>query len=295
MSELLNAQEPAQAAQPGQGSPSAGAMLRAAREAQGLHIGALAVALKVPVKKLEALETDRFDLLPDTVFARALASSICRVLKIDAVPVLAGLPRAQVRQMKSDEAGLNTTFKEPGSGMGWGLLAQAGKPVVIGVFLIVLAILAISFWPVKPSSAPPVLASNSDHVDSDSATGSGSVGSSAPTQWPESAAASAMQTGASDVATAATLPDVLEKSATADHPSVLMLQMSGTSWVQVTDSKGVVQLRKTAMTGEVLNVSGDLPLSVILGRADSVTAMVRGKPLDLTVISKDNVAKFEVQ
>ena len=37
---------------------SAGSMLRQAREMAGLHIGALAVALKVPVKKLEALEAE---------------------------------------------------------------------------------------------------------------------------------------------------------------------------------------------------------------------------------------------
>ena len=35
---------------------SAGKMLQTARVAQGLHIAALAVSLKVPVKKLEALE-----------------------------------------------------------------------------------------------------------------------------------------------------------------------------------------------------------------------------------------------
>ena len=89
--------------------PSPGALLRAAREAQGLHIGALAVALKVPVKKLEALETDRFDLLPDTVFARALALSVCRTLKIDASPIMLGLPQLQTPQMKNDESGLNTS------------------------------------------------------------------------------------------------------------------------------------------------------------------------------------------
>ena len=55
---------------------SAGALLRQAREAAGLHVAALAVSLKVPVKKLEALESDRLDLLPDAVFARALASSM---------------------------------------------------------------------------------------------------------------------------------------------------------------------------------------------------------------------------
>ena len=75
---------------------SAGMILRQARESTGLHIAALAVALKVPVKKLEALEMDRYDLLPDTVFVRALASSICRTLKVDAVPVLALLPQSAV-------------------------------------------------------------------------------------------------------------------------------------------------------------------------------------------------------
>jgi len=62
------------------GGSNAGVMLRKAREAQGLHIAMLAVALKVPVKKIEAIEDNRFDLLPDMVFVRALASSICRSL-----------------------------------------------------------------------------------------------------------------------------------------------------------------------------------------------------------------------
>ena len=73
-------------------APSAGALLRQAREASGLHIAALAVSLKVPVKRLEALEADRFDLLPSAVFSRALASSVCRALKIDSAAVLAQLP-----------------------------------------------------------------------------------------------------------------------------------------------------------------------------------------------------------
>ncbi len=295
MSELLNAQEPAQAALSGQGTSSAGAMLRAAREAQGLHIGALAVALKVPVKKLEALEADRFDLLPDTVFVRALASSICRVLKIDPAAVLAALPLAQVRQIKSDETGLNTAFKEAGNGAGWRMLAHANKPVTAGVFLLLLAILAIVFWPQNLTNDKPVAASESAQIEAPGAAGGNSAVPSASTVLSDSTAVSFPQAGASDVAAATVLPDVLGKSAAADNPSVLMLQVSGTSWVEVTDGKGVVQLRKTAVNGEVLNVAGDLPLSVVLGRADSVSVRVRGKPLDLTAISKDNVAKFEVK
>ena len=40
----------------GRSDLTAGALLRQAREAAGLHIAALAVSLKVPVKKIEALE-----------------------------------------------------------------------------------------------------------------------------------------------------------------------------------------------------------------------------------------------
>ena len=73
---------------------SAGALLRAARERQGMHVAALAAAIKIPQRKLEALESDRLDELPDATFARALALTVCRALKIDPAPVLAVLPLA---------------------------------------------------------------------------------------------------------------------------------------------------------------------------------------------------------
>ena len=113
--------------------PSPGALLRVAREAQGLHIGALAVALKVPVKKLEALETDRFDLLPDTVFARALALSVCRTLKIDASPIMLGLPQLQTPQMKNDESGLNTSFREASVSSHNSIASHLASPMGAGV------------------------------------------------------------------------------------------------------------------------------------------------------------------
>ena len=59
---------------------TAGDMLREAREAHGLHIDMVAAALKVPPQKLAALEADDIDSLPDPVFARALAASVCRAL-----------------------------------------------------------------------------------------------------------------------------------------------------------------------------------------------------------------------
>ena len=71
-------------AQPGARRRAPARMLRAARERQGLHIAALAATIKIPQRKLEALEADRFDELPDATFTRALAHD--------------GVPRAEDRR-----------------------------------------------------------------------------------------------------------------------------------------------------------------------------------------------------
>ena len=58
----------------------AGALLRAARQQQGLHIAALAASIKVTPAKLEALESGRIQELPDATFTRALALTVCPVI-----------------------------------------------------------------------------------------------------------------------------------------------------------------------------------------------------------------------
>ena len=148
-----------------------GALLRLAREQVGVHIAALAVALKVPVRQLEALEQDRLDLLPDHTFARALAGSVCRQLKVDATPILAALPQGGARVVGVGE-GLNEPFRPsaPVGGHTWSeRLFRA--PVLVAVGLL-LAALALVFLPVfegeheaswvPAASAPAPVAS--DHI-----------------------------------------------------------------------------------------------------------------------------------
>ena len=74
--------------------PSPGALIRAAREKQGLHLAILSANLKVSVKQLEALEADQFDKLLEPVFARALAAKVCRIIKLDPAQVLTLMPVA---------------------------------------------------------------------------------------------------------------------------------------------------------------------------------------------------------
>ena len=116
---------------------TAGALLRQARESTGLHIAALAVAMKVPVKKLEALEADRLDTLHDAVFVRALAASMCRTLKIDPLPVLGLLPKTVALQFERDDRGINMPYSS-GLLAGNGLRGLFAKPAVLLVAALVI-------------------------------------------------------------------------------------------------------------------------------------------------------------
>lgn len=127
-------------------SGSAGALIRRAREDAGVHIAALAVALKVPVKRLEALEADRYDLLLDAVFARALASSVCRSLKIDPDRVLPLLPQGQVQPL-SVEGKINEPFRTTQQGSMGAWTPQVSRPALIAAAVLALAALAVYLVP----------------------------------------------------------------------------------------------------------------------------------------------------
>ncbi|MEY4765069.1 MAG: hypothetical protein RI907_1742 [Pseudomonadota bacterium] len=88
-----------------------GDILRRARESQRLSIEALAANIKVSPAKLEALESGRFNELPDANFTRALAMTLCRALKVEPGPVLAALPAARPAALVSDSPPLNQPFK----------------------------------------------------------------------------------------------------------------------------------------------------------------------------------------
>jgi cytoskeleton protein RodZ len=138
--EATTAAEPAVSA-----AATAGAALRRAREARGLHIAALAETLKVPQSKLEALEADRYQDLPDATFARALARSMCRVLKVEAEPVLKMLPSTGAEaSLDRVSPGLNQPFRERAMSQEPMLSTELLKrPVVLGAGALLVAAIAV--------------------------------------------------------------------------------------------------------------------------------------------------------
>ncbi len=306
----------------GIGQVSAGTMLRRAREEAGLHIAALAVSLKVPVKKIEALENDRIDLLPDAVFARALASSVCRSLKIDPKTILSALPPTPVLPSLSGADSRKVSFRDSGQSAQKSFVPHLSKPLMwVGLLLAVAAVIMMAYPVLEQmilkderleakvgtvigvsqkadlplTSAPTTNSTLALAVTSTASAPALALEANPVISVPPTAAASSVSSNGLPIAGPTANAPTDAAASGADDKSVLTLKSKASSWVEVTDSNGWVQLRKTMIEGESLSLSGPLPLKVVVGRADSIDVFVRNRPLSLASLTKDNIARFEVK
>lgn len=305
------------------GELTAGMLLRNAREAAGLHVAALAVSMKIPVKKLEALEADRLEMLHDAVFVRALAASVCRTLKLDPVPVLRKLPVNTAPSLSAGDRGINAPFRTPGEAAGISVSFLLSKPPALIVLALLLGVAAVVFFPDVKVSNPAVdlppdavkseAYSNQslvpktavDVVETVTAPLAAVPTSAALPDGPGMAKAASQSPAVSDTAlvadkSVATVSGPLDTkraavAATALTTGMVVFKARGPSWVKVVDAKGVVQLSKTLADGEVVAASGSVPLAVVVGRVDVTDVEVRGKVFDLAGVAKENVARFEVK
>ena len=94
---------------------------------------------------------------------------------------------------------------------------------------------------------------------------------------------------------AAPAPLAAASVAAALATGTVVFKAKGDSWIQVTDARGGVPLRKLLAAGESAGASGPLPLAVTVGSVSATDVQVRGKPFDLAPVSRDNVARFEVK
>ncbi len=283
---------------------TAGAWLRNARQQRGLHIAALAVMLKVPQSKLEALEADRWDELPDATFARALATAMCRVLKVDPAPALALLPRTNDREFDV-RPGLNQPFRERGAGpIDGGPLALLKRPVAWGFLLLVLAAAAI-YW------VPAGWVERDGSAASSAATGVVGTASApvefipAPSASEPAASEPTVAVAASAPAAAASLPvrEVAASVAPAPVPvpavaipagQALRITASADSWIEVVDAKGQIVLSRVLRAGEQQELGGAAPYKVRVGNVGGTKIEWRGNAVDLAARASNNVARVEL-
>lgn len=278
--------------------PSAGALLKAARERQGLHIAALAAAIKVTPRKLDALENDRWGELPDATFTRALAQTVCRTLKIDARPVLDLLPQPGVVALDPGNGGLNTPFQgRPGRDEP-GLAGSAIRPMVLAAAALMVAALAVYFLPPGLWSLPesaPVAASAPASVTvvavAEPAASAASV-AAALAAVPQAVGSAAQPTG--ETVFSAPAPEAAASAAVAVASGPVQLRTTDASWIDVRDAHGRVLLSRTVLPGESVGLDGALPIRLVIGNAAATQLGFRGRPVDLAPRTRDNVARVEL-
>jgi cytoskeleton protein RodZ len=273
---------------------SAGALLKAAREKQGLHIAALAAAIKVSQRKLEALEGDRFDELPDATFTRALAQTVCRTLKIDARPVLDLLPPAAPVVLDTTSGSLNAPFRERPGREDPGLSGVALRPLVLAAAVFMLAAAAVYLLPAglfsrAPQTTPAVALPT---VQAPAAEAPPPVLVQAP--MVVAPAASEPTPAASAPEPAAPVPVSAESPAPAPS-GLVQLKSREASWVEARDARGQVLLFRTVLPGESVGLDGTLPIRLTIGNAAATQLGFRGQPVDLVSRTRDNVARVELQ
>lgn len=268
--------------------PTPGQMIREAREAQGLHVAALAAALKVPVRKLDALENNRWDELTDATFTRAFASTVARHLKIDTGPLLERLPASRPASLSSP-VGLGRMQDGASS------VAVVFTPAAalfsgsrIWVVLLLLAAATLYFYP-----GVWVLWGKSD------------ASSVAPTAVAESgvlqpilSAAGGADSNVSHAVESASLDASVRQhvvEAPTTEANLLALTATVDSWVEVIDSLKRVRFQRVLKQGEEIVFTEGAPFAVVVGNASGAKVMVRGASFDLASVAKNNVARFEVK
>ena len=270
---------------------SAGAQLRAARERQGMHVAALAAAIKIPQRRLEALEADRYDELPDATFARALALTVCRALKIDPAPVLAQLPRIGDKPLPDVAGGLNAPYRErSGRAERPAGLAPLRHPLSWAALLVLLAA-ALVLW--LPEGGWRSLLSDSTATPASATTASAAM----PAVASVAAAASSVVEEIVPAAAAPASADPAAASAVAAAPvaGLAVLRASNASWVEVIDAAGQVLLQRVLQPGESVGLDGRLPLRLKIGNAAVTSLQFRGREVDLAPHTRDNVARLELK
>jgi len=268
-------------------TPSVGQQLQRARLEAGMSLESLSARLKISVQRLQAFEQDQFEKGPNLQIGRAMVASVARFLRLDAHGLLAQLPQPMPQGTALGMQDAAQGFSKPTR---LTMRRDEQGPVSpvwwVALVLVVLAGL-VYFYPQiaqmqlrAPTATSPEIAAPAASIpqaEIQDAAGQAAPIPSSSTSLP--AVALAPELGASAVKPA---------------QSVLWFKARGSTWIEVTDAKGTLLLRRTLAAAEIAEVGGDVPLSVVVGRADHTDVVVRGVPFPLDTHTQDNVARFKV-
>jgi cytoskeleton protein RodZ len=308
-----------------------GGKLRAQRESLGLTPEDIGSALKVPARKIKAIEAEQWEALPTGPYLRGFLRSYAKILRIDAQELIDEIGSSLTQSRSPDTIlRLPNSFNTPlprqsvasSDGRGGRLLIYGAGVVVVLILLMLWSgtasfndllgkfglgsTVAVSSTPpvTQPATLPETPAPATVDVAVPAATNDAPANAAAMMQAANSDAAAATAANAATAAstTAPTTsnsptkaPAGMAVAAPASGTSTLQMDFQAESWVQVKQTDGQILMSKTNFGNahEILN--GVAPLDLIIGNASVVKLQFRGEPVDLTPYIHENVARLTLK
>ncbi|KLN62812.1 MULTISPECIES: cytoskeleton protein RodZ [Vibrio] len=115
-----------------------------------------------------------------------------------------------------------------------------------------------------------------------------------PQQAPESKPEPQPQSTSEDKAEQTPVVDEPKTEQSTAAANLLSMSFDDDCWIQVKDATGKTLSTGVKKAGQSLNLSGDLPYSVILGAPENVSMTLASEPVDLSGYTSGKVARFNL-
>lgn len=258
-----------------------GALLRAAREAQGRSAQDVARSLCLSLRQIEALEADDFGALPGDTFVRGFIRNYAKLLGIDARPVLAAY-EAIKPQPVPESAPPRADIELSPRRLRRGIFVLGGVATALVVLPLAL------YWVLSGGGEAPAPVPKT-------ALGV-AVG---PLPLPPPAATAGAPAAAERASPSAAIPAPAGASP-GTPPEVTMapeltFAFDEDAWVEVRDGRGRKLLSQLMRAGSEQTVRGEKPFKIVVGNARHVRLTYNGKPVDLAPYVKVDVARLTLE
>jgi len=293
------------AAVPAEGAGAAGAALLKERRRQGLSLGDISRQLKLSVRQVEALERDDYAGYKGPVFIHGFIRNYAKLLGLDPEPLIRAtdsmlnppvVPAAVPREM------------EPSQPVRVGQRKNRLWPAIALVFLFGIA-LSVYFGgrraPDAVRSAPTVAAGDkpapASKIATETKTGASTKARSEPKPEVEPPAKPAAKPEAKSEAKTESVErrsPIETGAAVAAEPAgrvTVRMIFEQDSWVEIKDRTGNTIFGQLNPAGSRRSVSGEPPLSVVVGNAAGVRLFQGDKSIDLAPHTRVDVARLTLE
>lgn len=277
-----------------------GHQLRLAREERGLSVDEVALALKLSPRQVEALEANDWTHLPKTII-RGFVRNYARYLELDAGAFMAALDGMPLPRGPELAVQVGSPVSMPRDG---GADRHDYLRVVAGGIVLLLAVLAYFFVPAETwrstldsvkelvqakKAAREVIQEPAKESGRDAST---TVVTSEPIPVPDTASTQTVHSSPEAPAEQTPTAPAAVPSSPTSPSEALVFSFVRPAWVEVRDRSGQIVFSQLSQAGSRREVNGQPPFSLVVGNATYVTVQYKGKPVDLSKRSKDDVARL---